>query len=206
MHMSDYFLTSSGQGLVYNHGGQTTLAECPSSSPSPSHWLVPGCPDKGAICPGDQGRETCLPPPVAVGSAPLLRMLSYGEGIQLDPIPPKEIRYTSSVHYDSERHFIHSVAIRPGGLDLERYSQAVLTVPHSTWRHYKTQLEFQPRQRARQFQSTTIIYPKHARTSYTTELSYDSHRLAKRFLSSIELRPLIGESYPSEVKAWHGLG
>lgn len=97
------------------------------------------------------------------------------------------LRYTSSVLYDSERHFIHDVALQPCGLGLEHCSQTILALPHSTWRHYKTQLDLQPRQRARRFQSTTIVYPKHARTVYTTELSYDSRRLARRFLSSVEL-------------------
>ncbi|XP_010863623.1 refilin-B [Esox lucius] len=164
-------------------------------SPSPSHWLVSGCGDRGAVCPEDDGRGTSLPI-LSIGSAPQLHTLSYGEGIELDPLPPKEIRYTSSVHYDSERHFIHNVAMQPIGLGLEKCSQTVLTVPHSTWRHYKTQLDLQPRQRARHFQSTTIIYPKHARTIYATELSYDSCRLAKRFLSSIELEAVDRSKLP----------
>ncbi|KAL0973145.1 hypothetical protein UPYG_G00199570 [Umbra pygmaea] len=157
-------------------------------SPSPSHWLLPGCGDKGAICAADdESRGSSLLPILSIGSAPQLHTLSYGEGIELEPLPPKEIRYISSVHYDSERHFIHNVDMQPRGLGLENCSQTVLTVPHSTWRHYKTQLDFQPRQRASRFQSTTIIYSKHAQTIYTTELSYDSHRQARRFMSSLEL-------------------
>lgn len=158
-------------------------------SPSPSHWLLPDCGDKGAISPVSEDERTgsSLVPILSIGSVPQLHTLSYGEGIELDPLPSKEIRYTSSVHYDSERHFIHDVAMQPRGLGLENCSQTVLAVPHSTWRHYKTQLDLQPRQRAQHFQSTTIVYPKHARTIYTTELSYDSRRLARRFLSSVEL-------------------
>ncbi len=62
-----------------------------------------------------------------------------------------------------------------------------MALPHSTWRHYKTQLEFQPRHRPQHFKSTTIIYPKKTSAVYTTELSYDCHRLSRRFLSSVEL-------------------
>ncbi|KAM9442127.1 refilin-B-like [Salvelinus alpinus] len=158
-------------------------------SPSPSHWLLPDCRDKGAISPvsEDESRGSSLVPILSIGSVPRLHTLSYGEGIVLDPLLTKEIRYTSSVHYDSERHFIHDMAMQPRGLGLENCSQMVLAVPHSTWRHYKTQLDFQPRQRAQRFQSTTIVYPKHARTIYTTELSYDSRRLARRFMSRVEL-------------------
>uniref|UniRef100_A0A4W5PAP3 Refilin B n=1 Tax=Hucho hucho TaxID=62062 RepID=A0A4W5PAP3_9TELE len=158
-------------------------------SPSPSHWLLPDCRDKGAISPvsEDEIRGPSLVPILSIGSVPQLHTLSYGEGIELDPLLTKEIRYTSSVHYDSERHFIHDMAMQPRGLGLENCSQMVLAVPHSTWRHYKTQLDFQPLQRAQRFQSTTIVYPKHARTIYTTELSYDSRRLARRFMSRVEL-------------------
>ncbi|KAM9452894.1 refilin-B-like [Salvelinus alpinus] len=158
-------------------------------SPSPSHWLLPDCGDKGVISPVSEDERTgsSLVPILSIGSVPQRHTLSYGEGIELDPLPSKEIRYTSSVHYDSERHFIHDVAMQPRGLGLENCSQTFLAVPHSTWRHYKTQLDLQPRQRGQHFQSTTIVYPKHAHTIYTTELSYDSRRLARRFLSSVEL-------------------
>ncbi|KAF7665110.1 hypothetical protein LDENG_00154990 [Lucifuga dentata] len=154
-------------------------------SPSPSAWLLPVCADKtGGVSPvsEDEGRGTLVPV-----SFPQLHPLSFGEGIALDPLPPKEIRYTSSLHYDSGRHFIQDVALQPWGQGLEHCSQTVMAMSHSTWRHYKTQLEFQPRHRVQRFQSTTIIYPKHTRTVYTTQLSYESHRLAKRFLSSVEL-------------------
>lgn len=167
-------------------------------SPSPSAWLLPVCGDKGAISPvsEDEGRGSALIPILPIGSVPQLHPLSYGEGIELDPLPPTEIRYTSSVRYDSERHFIHDVALQPRGLGLEHCSQTVVALPQSTWRRYKTQLEFQPRQRAQRFQSTTIVYPKHARAVYTTELSYDSRRLAKRFLSSVELEAVDRSRLP----------
>ncbi|KAM4627130.1 refilin-B [Polymixia lowei] len=157
-------------------------------SPSPSAWLLPVCADKGGMSPmsEDEGRGS-LVPILPIGSFPQLHPLSYGEGIELDPLPPKEIRYTSSVRYDSERHFIQDVALQPRGQGLEHCSQTVMALPHSTWRRYKTQLDFQPRQRAHRFQSTTIVYPKQTRAIYITELSYDCRRLARRFLSSVEL-------------------
>lgn len=158
-------------------------------SPSPSAWLLPVCADKaGGVSPvsEDEGRGP-LVPVLPIGSLPQLHPLSFGEGIALDPLPPKEIRYTSSLHYDSGRRFIQDVALQPWGQGLEHCSQTIMAMSHSTWRHYKTQLEFQPRHRVQRFQSTTIIYPKHTRTVYTTELSYDCHRLAKRFISSVEL-------------------
>ncbi|KAL7400839.1 hypothetical protein ABVT39_018732 [Epinephelus coioides] len=158
-------------------------------SPSPSAWLLPVCADKaGGVSPvsEDEGRGS-LVPVLPTGSFQQLHPLSFGEGIALDPLPAKEIRYTSSVHYDSDRHFIQGVALQPTGQGLEHCMQTIMAVPHSTWRHYKTQLEFQPRHRPQHFQSTTIVYPKKTSTLYTTELSYDCHRLSKRFLSSVEL-------------------
>lgn len=91
------------------------------------------------------------------------------------------------MHYDSDRHFIQGVALQPTGRSLERCGQTITAVPHSTWRHYKTQLEFQPRHRPQRFKSTTIVYPKKTSAVYTTELSYDCRRLSRRFLSSVEL-------------------
>ncbi|XP_051963504.1 refilin-B-like [Xyrauchen texanus] len=149
-------------------------------SPSPSVWLLQGT-GTGTPITEDESRAP------AVG-VPQLHALSYGEGIELDPLPLKEIRYTSSVHYDSYRHFIQDVTLQPKGLGLEMCSQTVLALPQSTWRHYKTQLEFQPRQRVQRYQSTTIVYPKHTRTFYTTQLNYDGHKVAKRFFSAIELQ------------------
>ncbi|XP_028857558.1 refilin-B isoform X5 [Denticeps clupeoides] len=155
-------------------------------SPSPSPWPVPvPASGTGGSASEDEARGQCVVP-VKTKFAPLCP-LSYGEGIELDPLPPKEIRYTSSVRYDSDRHFIHNVSMQPRGLGLDLCSQTVLALPGSTWRRYRTQLEFQPRQRVQRVQSTTIVYPKHARTVYTTQLNYNGQRLARRFLSSVEL-------------------
>ncbi|KAJ3591248.1 hypothetical protein NHX12_009194 [Muraenolepis orangiensis] len=157
-------------------------------SPSPSSWLLPLSTDKGGTSPvsADEAKDLCI----------MLHPLSYGEGIELDPLPPTEIRYTSSLRYDSERHFIQDVSMQPWGQSLEHCSQTVVALPHSTWRRYKTQLDFQPRQRTRRFQSTTIVYPKHAHAVYTTELSYDCRRLARRFLASVELEAVDRRRLP----------
>uniref|UniRef100_A0A8C4DY84 Protein FAM101B n=1 Tax=Dicentrarchus labrax TaxID=13489 RepID=A0A8C4DY84_DICLA len=163
-------------------------------SPSPSAWLLPVCTEKaGGVSPvsEDEGRGSLqhMNPLLEKGRPPQIQLhpLSFGEGIALDPLPPKEIRYTSSVHYDSDRHFIQGVTLQPWGQGLEHCRQTIMAVPHSTWRHYKTQLEFQPRHRPQHFKSTTIVYPKKTSAVYTTELSYDCHRLSRRFLSSVEL-------------------
>lgn len=158
-------------------------------SPSPSAWLLPVCAEKaGGVSPvsEDEGRGS-LVPALPTGSFQQLHPLSFGEGIALDPLPAKEIRYTSFVNYNSDRHFIQGVALQPTGQGLEHCRQTIMAVPHSTWRHYKTQLEFQPRHRPQGFKSTTIVYPKKTSALFTTELSYDCHRLSKRFLSSVEL-------------------
>ncbi|XP_061684318.1 refilin B [Syngnathoides biaculeatus] len=155
-------------------------------SPSPGVWLLPQDKARGVSpVPEDEGREegsrvSALPS----GS---LQPLSYGEGIAIEPLPPKEVRYTSSVQYDSDRHFVQIVSLQPWCQDLERCSQTVTAVAHSTWRRYKTQLDFQPRRRPQSFTSTVIVYPKKTSAVYATELSYDRRRRARRFLSSVEM-------------------
>lgn len=164
----------------------------PSPSVSPSPWLIgdrSGDRSTASSVCEDEGRAAtpAAGPLKHVRGVSQLHPFSYGVGIELDPLPPKELRYTSSVRYDSDRHYIQDVCLQPTGLGLESYSQTIIAVSESTWRRYKTQLEFEPRQRVQNYRSTTIVYPKHARTLYTTQLSYDGRKLAKRFLSSVEL-------------------
>ncbi|XP_037123293.1 refilin B [Syngnathus acus] len=162
--------------------------------PSPSVWLMhQDKPARGVSpIPTDEGsRVSALP------SGPF-QPWSYGEGIAIEPLPPKEVRYTSSMHYDSDRHFIQNVDLQPWGQGLEHCTQTITVLSHSTWRHYKTQLDFQPRHRPQSFTSTTIIYPKKMSAKYVTELSYDRHRQARRFLSSVEL--LAAGSYLSKTE------
>ncbi|XP_004075496.1 refilin-B [Oryzias latipes] len=159
-------------------------------SPSPSAWLPPACPEKArgsSPVSEDEGKGS-LTSSSTPALLPQLLPLSFGEGIALDPLPSKELRYTSSLLYDSDRHFIQNVTFQPLGQGLDSCRQTIVAMSHSTWRHYKTHLVFQPRQRPQHYRTTTIIYPKRTSTAYTTELSYDSHRTARRrFLSSVEL-------------------
>lgn len=155
-------------------------------SPSPSAWLLPGPADTDA---GKASLVTSLPAPAHTASQ--LQPLSYGEGISLNPLPDKEMRYTTCVNFDSDRHFIQKVDLLPWGQELDNCRQTIMALPRSTWRHYKTQLDFEPRYRPHQFRSTAIIYPKKTSVLYTTELNYDRHRLARHFISSVELEASV---------------
>ncbi|XP_034883503.1 refilin-B isoform X2 [Mirounga leonina] len=127
-----------------------------------------------------------LPSPVAFACSPRLCPLSFGEGVEFDPLPPTEVRYTSSVKYDSERHFIDDVHL-PLGLAVASCSQTVTCIPNCTWRNYKAEVRFEPRHKATRFLSTTIVYPKYPKTVYTTTLDYNCRKTLRRFLSSVEL-------------------
>uniref|UniRef100_A0A8C2YMB9 Refilin B n=2 Tax=Chinchilla lanigera TaxID=34839 RepID=A0A8C2YMB9_CHILA len=127
-----------------------------------------------------------LPTALAASCSPRLCPLSFGEGVEFDPLPPKEVRYTSSVKYDSERHFIDDVQL-PLGLAVASCSQTVICIPNCTWRNYKAEVRFEPRHKPARFLSTTIVYPKYPKTVYTTTLDYNCHKKLRRFLSSVEL-------------------
>ncbi|XP_017677223.1 PREDICTED: filamin-interacting protein FAM101B isoform X2 [Lepidothrix coronata] len=168
----------------------------PSPGPAPPPWLLSsGSPDRAAANglpepdpPAPSAAVSTGPaaPRCVPGCPPRLCPLSFGEGVEFDPLPPKEIRYTSSVRYDSEKHFIDDVYM-PVGLSVSSCSQTVICVPNCTWRSYKSEVHFEPRNKPRRFTSTTIIYPKHAKTVYTTTLDYNCRKTTRRFLSSIEL-------------------
>ncbi|NP_001091173.1 uncharacterized protein LOC100036933 [Xenopus laevis] len=117
---------------------------------------------------------------------PRLCPLSFGEGVEFDPLPPKEIRYTSSVKYDSEKHFIDNIYM-PMGLGLSSCSQTVICVPNCTWRNYRAEVHLEPKNKPQRFKSTTIVYPKHTKVIYTTTLDYNCKKCMRRFLSSVEL-------------------
>ncbi|MXQ84618.1 hypothetical protein E5288_WYG020828 [Bos mutus] len=127
-----------------------------------------------------------LPNPLGSGCSPRLCPLSFGEGVELDPLPPTEVRYTSSVKYDSERHFIDDIQL-PLGLAVASCSQTITCIPSSTWRNYKAEVRFEPRHKPTRFLSTTIVYPKYPKTVYTTTLDYNCRKTLRRFLSSVEL-------------------
>uniref|UniRef100_A0A8C3EWU8 Refilin B n=1 Tax=Corvus moneduloides TaxID=1196302 RepID=A0A8C3EWU8_CORMO len=160
----------------------------PSPGPAPPPWLLSsGSPDRAAANGLPEPEPSVFSPsPVLSSCPPRLCPLSFGEGVEFDPLPPKEIRYTSSVRYDSEKHFIDDVYL-PVGLSVASCSQTIVCVPNCSWRSYKAEVRFEPRHRPRRFTSTTIIYPKHAKTVYTTTLDYNCRKATRRFLSSVEL-------------------
>ncbi|CAK6437889.1 unnamed protein product [Pipistrellus nathusii] len=166
-------------------------------SPSPGPWApaaaggggergpAPGALEPDAAAPAAPSPAS-LPTPPAAACAPRLCPLSFGEGVEFDPLPPTEVRYTSSVKYDSDRHFIDGVRL-PLGLAVASCSQTVTCIPDCTWRSYKAELRFEPRPRPARFLSTTIVYPKSPKTVYTTTLDYNCRKALRRFLSSVAL-------------------
>ncbi|XP_058558868.1 refilin-B [Neofelis nebulosa] len=170
-------------------------------SPSPSHWGLaaaggggsggerapaPGTLEPDAVATPAAPNPASLPSPLAFACSPRLCPLSFGEGVEFDPLPPTEVRYTSSVKYDSERHFIDDVHL-PLGLAVTSRSQTVTCIPNCTWRNYKAEVRFEPRHKPTRFLSTTIVYPKYPKTVYTTTLDYNCRKTLRRFLSSVEL-------------------
>ncbi|KAM6465116.1 refilin-B isoform 2-T2 [Liasis olivaceus] len=142
-------------------------------------WKTPDC------------KKETLPSPNPLRLCPL----SFGEGVEFDPLPPKDIRYTSSVKYDSEKHFINNIYM-PVRLGVSSCSQTVICVPDSTWRSYKAEVQFRLCNKPRNFTSTTIVYPKHTKTVYTTTLDYNCKKFTRKFLSSVELESSGNESNP----------
>ncbi|KAJ8280954.1 hypothetical protein GJAV_G00061450 [Gymnothorax javanicus] len=151
--------------------------------PSPSVWLQPDGPERAGASPRAEEGSGAVPLVIS----PQFRPQTFEEGIELEPLPPSEIRYTSSIHYDSDRRFIHCLSLQPRGFSVDSCSQTMVTVSQSTWRHFRTQLYLEPRQQVQGYHCTTIVYPKHARMLYTTHLHYNCRRHATRFLSSVEL-------------------
>nr|XP_033777872.1 refilin-B isoform X2 [Geotrypetes seraphini] len=134
----------------------------------------------------DGESSSLSPTPGTPSCAPRLCPLSFGEGVEFDPLPPKEIRYTSSVKYDSDKHFVDNIFL-PVGLEISSCSQTVFCVPDCTWRSYRAELYLEPRNKPSRFVSTTIVYPKYTKTIYTTTLDYNCRKYMRRFLSSVEL-------------------
>lgn len=127
-----------------------------------------------------------------LGSCPCTQRLCFPENAasysraELMQVSLLYFRYTSSVKYDSEKHFIDDIYM-PVGLSISSCSQTVICVPNCTWRNYKAEVHFKPRNKPQRFTSTTIVYPKHAKTVYTTTLDYNCRKTMRRFLSSVEL-------------------
>lgn len=99
------------------------------------------------------------------------------------------VRFNSAVKYASDRHFRDQVycAQVPTATS---FSETVVAVQNCTWRSYKTEVHFEPRHRPIHFQSTAIVFPKHARNTYRTTLSYNGNKNGvgrRRFVSTVRL-------------------
>lgn len=110
----------------------------------------------------------------------------FGESIKVNPKPEQEIRCNSEVKYDSDKHYRDQVYCAPVPT-VTSYSETVVAVRDCTWRSYKSELHFEPRQRPLHFQSTTIIFPKHAKNIYRTTLHYNASGTRRWFVSSVQL-------------------
>ncbi|XP_051509038.1 refilin-A-like isoform X2 [Myxocyprinus asiaticus] len=113
----------------------------------------------------------------------------YGESIEVNPKPEKEIKFNSAVKYASDRHFRDQVycAQVPTATS---FSETVVAVQNHTWRSYKSEVHFEPRLRPLHFQSTAIVFPKHARNTYRTTLNYNGNKNAagrRWFVSTVRL-------------------
>ncbi|XP_055513374.1 LOW QUALITY PROTEIN: refilin B [Leucoraja erinacea] len=171
----------------------------PSPSPTPSLWLPsPGSSADGRLLEQDdhgfptarqqRHSDPLINSPFQIaGFGPRLHPLSFGEGVEVDPLPPKEIRYTSSVKYDSDRHYIDNVFLQHL-LGVGSCSQNVVCCPDCTGRNYKTEAESYEMQRIPQrfLRRPSSCNPKYAKTVYTTTVDSNCRKAVRRFLSSVE--------------------
>lgn len=100
--------------------------------------------------------------------------------------PPPLPSCNSEVKYASEKHFRDKVFYAPVPT-VTAYSETIVAAPNCTWRSYRSQLTLEPRPRALRFRSTTIIFPKRARSSFRTTLRCRPG--ARRFAASVQLQP-----------------
>uniref|UniRef100_A0A8D2D9T7 Refilin-B n=1 Tax=Sciurus vulgaris TaxID=55149 RepID=A0A8D2D9T7_SCIVU len=157
--------------------------------PSPSHWGLASAGSDAAVTPAAPNPAS-LPSTLAISCSPRLCPLSFGEGVEFDPLPPTEVRYTSSIQYDSERHFIDDVQL-PLGLAVASCSQMVSCIPNCTWRTYKAEVRFEPRHKPTRFLSTTFVYPKYPETIYTTTLDSSAALVPRPPWASWTMLPLL---------------
>ncbi|XP_057688814.1 refilin-A isoform X2 [Corythoichthys intestinalis] len=137
----------------------------------------------------DAGREGKLLPYLLLNTGdPRTRMypVFYGESIEVDPKPEKEVKCTSAIRYDSDKHYQDRVYCVPVPTPTS-YSETVVAVPNCTWRSYKSQVYLEPRQKPIGYQSTTIVYPKHAKNIYRTTLTYKPTVARRWFVSRVRL-------------------
>lgn len=97
----------------------------------------------------------------------------------------------SEVTYAAERHFRDNVFCAPVPT-VTAYSETIVAAPGCTWRSYRSQLTLEPRPRALRFRSTTIIFPKQARSSFRTTLHCRLGRPSRWFTASVQLQPSPG--------------
>ncbi|KAK4813191.1 hypothetical protein QYF61_017626 [Mycteria americana] len=128
---------------------------------------------------------------------PRMYPVFFGESIEVSPEPVQEIRCNSEVKYDSEKHYRDDIFYGPIPT-VTTYSETVIAAPNCTWRNYKSQLIFEPRQKPLRFQSTTIIFPKRAKNIYRTTLNYSLGCAKRWFASSVQLE-LCEETSPCVI-------
>ncbi|XP_053557801.1 refilin-A [Bombina bombina] len=128
---------------------------------------------------------------------PRMHPVVFGESIEVNPEPVQEIRCNSEIKYDSEKHYQDHIFYAPIPT-VTSYSETVISTPNCTWRNYKSQLLFEPRNKPVRFQSTTIIFPKHAKNIYRTTLNYNCGGARKWFASSVHLE-LCEETSPCMI-------
>ncbi|XP_005145176.2 refilin-A [Melopsittacus undulatus] len=128
---------------------------------------------------------------------PRMYPVFFGESIEVTPEPLQEIRCNSEVKYDSEKHYRDDIFYGPIPT-VTTYSETIIAAPNCTWRNYKSQLIFEPRQKPLRFQSTTIIFPKRAKNIYRTTLSYSLGCAKRWFASSVQLE-LCEETSPCVI-------
>lgn len=124
----------------------------------------------------------------STGPDPRTRMhpVFYGESIEVNPTSEQEIKCTSEVKYDSDRHYQDQVYCAPVPTPT-CFSETVVAIRNCTWRSYKSQVYLEPRQKPLSFRSTTIIYPKHAKNTYRTTLNYKASGSRRWFVSTVQL-------------------
>lgn len=105
----------------------------------------------------------------------------------LTPPPSRPCSCNSEVKYASEKHFRDNVFYAPVPT-VTAYSETIVAAPNCTWRSYRSQLTLEPRPRALRFCSTTIIFPKQARSSFRTTLHCRLGRPSRWFTASVQLQ------------------
>lgn len=105
----------------------------------------------------------------------------------LTPPPSRPRSCNSEVKYASEKHFRDNVFYAPVPT-VTAYSETIVAAPNCTWRSYRSQLTLEPRPRALRFCSTTIIFPKQARSSFRTTLHCRLGRPSRWFTASVQLQ------------------